>query len=396
MFRKRYIKIASLLIVSTAVLLLVVGSVVYFVLKSQLTRDADILIRGEVQEVQEIVQDGPQNQGTISSILFSDDRGQNIFFAVYEGKNVTTASPAQPVAPAELLGAVHVNGYATIQENGHPYRVLRGTYTQRNHTYMYLIYTSIHQTFETLEHVRNLMLITGCIGLLISFWTNVRLADWALRPARATWEAMQHSMVELSHEILTPLATAGAILANREVPSDTRAELERELGHASEMVRDILYLARLQAQDGDAPSEPVAVSDLTEEIIERFIPLLSRKHIHLSGFAVPGLYVQTTPEKWGRMVSTLLKNVVDHAEPNTKATWRVLVEGGRFVCFVLENTATRDVAERDVAAIPSQSRGFGLQIVARIVEEMHGEWHLERADRRVNCRVRVPRLARER
>jgi len=387
-FRKRYVQIASLLILSTAILLFLVNTAVYLVLRSELMHDSEVQLKAEIPEVQEIIRDAP-GQGTAASMLFTDDKGQNIFFTVFTGTRLISASPTHPVQPNVLRSAASANGFSTVIVQAHPYHILAQTWAWKGVRYTLYIYASVQQTYESLEHVRDLMLFISLFGLIASFGTNLRLANWALRPARATWEAMQHSMVELSHEIQTPLATANAILANREMSEDTRGAIERELNHASELVRDILYLARLQALNGDSRREPVAVSDITEETVARFVPLLLRRNIKLTGQAKIGLYVESTPDKWARLVSILLKNVVDHAATSTAAAWRIDADGRR-VRFVVTNViAGTDPTTSDHG---NQRRGFGLQIVERIVQEMRGEFTLRRFDNQVEICVVVPRL----
>jgi signal transduction histidine kinase len=176
-------------------------------------------------------------------------------------------------------------------------------------------------------------------------------------------------LVELSHELQTPLATMNAIVNAHVADAEVQENLSREILEASTLVKDILYLSRLNAKAFPVHLQPVAVSDLTEEVIERFRPLLQQHNIQLSGSSQPGLFLMSTPEMWTRLISTLCKNVVDHAEEGTEATWS-LKSQSHTIQFRLKNRARS--APAAMRPPRDMTRGFGMKIANRILEEMHG------------------------
>jgi two-component sensor histidine kinase len=84
----------------------------------------------------------------------------------------------------------------------------------------------------------------------------------------------------------------------------------------------------------------------------------------------------------------LCKNVVDHAEDGTEATWSLTADA-HTVRFRLQNQArTMHPASK---RSHDTTRGIGMQIARRIVEEMHGNIDVQREGASIITTVSVPR-----
>jgi signal transduction histidine kinase len=394
-FRKTYAKVFFMLVFSTMGLLFVLGLTVFGELRWQLSRDGEAALQSEVAEVGDSLAElhvGKPSQG-VSAI--TDDRGQNVFFAVMHGGQVVLDTANLPVPVKTITPFAKTSGFSTFEFQGRPYRLLSKTVLNNHTPYQMLIFTNIEQERHTIERVNQLMIVIGIAGLILSVAINLRVAGGALGPARRTWRAYQDSMVELSHELQTPLATARAILDSR-TPTDPRmkADIQRELDRASEMVRNILFLSHVRSDYAQTNHIAVAVSDVTEDAIERFIPLAAQRGIKLSGSATQGLFVETTFEAWDRLVSTILKNVVDHAAAESTATWS-LQATYQTVRLVVKNTVVSKSPMDDAGTVGEREpfvRGFGLRIIQRLVSEMNGKARMQNEGTTVSMIIHVPRL----
>ncbi len=249
-----------------------------------------------------------------------------------------------------------------------------------------IMYRSIETEERVLRHVITLISEVGAAGMLLAIAFNLWLGNWVLRPTRRIWEAQQTMLIELSHELQTPLATMHAV-TNQVEPRDVRDRLRREILNASDLVSNILYLSKLRVLPKQM-YEPVAVSDLTEEIVERMDVLAQRRGIRLEGSGKPGAYVLTSPETWTRLASTILKNVVDHALPNTTAHWQLTVQGDT-VLFQVENQYDEETSGISVNGPPPR---FGMTIVRRLVASMGGQIDVTAQHGHFLVTVRVPLL----
>lgn len=390
-FKRLYLQIVSILVSSTLMLLILVGGLVYLGLRMQLKQDGQASLQSEVLEVEDTIRSlSVLPTQTVTKLQFSDDKGQNAFFIVsYRGETTLTSSTL-PV-PLASLPKVGTSGFALFSHDGNLYRVLREEWSFQGHVYQIYVYRLALQEFAALDHARDVMILGGLLGLLVAMTFDLWLAFRALRPARQTWAEHQQMMTELSHELQTPLATMNAVLAGAgQLDLNVQQELQREISHASGIVQDILFLSRLRASSIPRHSgEPVAVSDITEEVADRFMALANRREIELQGEAQPGLFVKTTNDAWSRLVSTLLKNVVDHAASPSSAAWRLSATPHQ-VEFVISNVLAAN--DHQNAGNGDVTHGFGLSIARSLAEDMNGTFRMRVQGQRVVTEVVVPRL----
>lgn len=382
-FRKTYIQIAAMLMLSTLIVL-VLMALVYVQLKIQLNTDGVTSLRNETSEVQEFVQDGVTESLQKAEQGLSDDRGQNVYFVITQSNKTVFESSPSPVPIAALNSFVSHQSALVFHYKDKPYRILHYPWSYQNKVYQVYIYKLIVQEYELLQHVRVLMVVAGTIGIVMTVGINLWIAYRALTPARRTWLAHQDMMRELSHELQTPLATIHAVASSNTVDAHTRTSLMTEASYASSMVKDILYLSNLQTRLHQQQNQPVAVSDVTEEVVGRFQELAASKGILLQGHVIPGLYVNTTLERWSRLISTLLKNVVDHGVPQTTATWELKTQQ-HFVEFTITNES---------GTTQETQRGLGLLIANRLAEDMAGTIQMVQEGNSMKTVVRVPWLKR--
>lgn len=390
-FKRLYLQIVLILVSSTLMLLILVGGLVYLGLRVQLKQDGQASLQSEVLEVEDAIRSlSVLPTQTVTKLQFSDDKGQNAFFIVsYQGETTLTSSTL-PVSLA-ALPKVGKSGFAIFSYDDNLYRVLQENWSFQGHVYQIYVYRLALQEFAALDHARDVLIGGGLLGLFAAMTFDLWLAFRALRPARQTWAEHQQMLAELSHELQTPLATMSAIVAGAgHLDVNVGQELQREISHASGMVQDILFLSRLRASSiPRRGGEPVAVSDITEEVADRFTALANRREIALQGLAHPGLFVKTTNDAWSRLVSTLLKNVVDHAASPSSATWRLSATGHQVV-FVVTNAlaphAPQPPGDGDL------THGFGLSIARRLAEDMNGTFRMRAQGQKVVTEVTVPRL----
>ncbi|AEJ44528.1 sensor histidine kinase [Alicyclobacillus acidocaldarius] len=429
MFRRMYITVASLLIVSTGLLLVLVGLAVYHELTNDVARDAEQAMAEAVPAVERALTESVYRDGLGPPVR--DDLGNTIFYYAV-GPAAVAHSPHAPVPFSVVHGEAVLKHFVTFTYDNEPYRLytvvvpdptmapaliqtsyqgsvgrastrgllatsalkdaVRGiagspALTPTRSTVVLYMYCLITQERSMLTHTLHLMEFIGGAGFLLAIAGDLVLARRLVQPAFQTWAAYQEAVLELSHELQTPIATASAMLANRDVPEEAANEIRRELDRASKMISDMLYLSKLRSGLVDDPPEPVAVSDLTLEIAERYQPVARAEGIELRGQAEEGLYVYTNQGEWERLVSTLLKNVIDHAKRPSTAVWS-LYRQGQWVVLTVEN----DVADQAGDRPRAPERGVGLQIVERLVHRMRGRLRIDADEDRFFVELHVPLL----
>ena len=195
-------------------------------------------------------------------------------------------------------------------------------------------------------------------------------------------EAAQRRLVaDASHELRTPLAT---LRTNIETlgrsddldPEERRrlvADLTEELEEMTELVGDVVELARAPGQDAIVRQD-VALDELARDAIER--AERRARGISFERRIDPSL-VHADPQRVGRAISNLLDNAAKWSPPGSRVS--VEVEGGRvtvrdhgpgFPSDQLDRVFDR--FWRADEARGKAGSGLGLAIVQRVAEEHEG------------------------
>lgn len=383
MVRRMYLTIALLLVISTGLLLLLLGGAVYRELKSELTREGEQALQMQADPIHDAIRDAQMVQHPPDEGDIHDERGQYVYFYAKTPRGIVHSTKS-PIPYRVLASAMKGHIFSRFSYSGQHYRVyaFKTEYAgARDQAYAYSLTT---EERSVLNHVESLMWIVGGVGFVLALIGNLILARRLVQPTLKTWTAYRETVLELSHELQTPLATVKAMMISRNVEVSTARDVQHEIDRASQMVSDMLYLSRLRSGVKERETQPVAVSDITEEVADRFRALASEQGVQLVGTAQPGLFVETTSGEWERLVSTLFKNVIDHASSDAPATWH-MASNGRLVRLVVENSVP--AAKRKQARSPE--RGVGLQIVARLASRMHGSVHSQRENNHFRIVVQV-------
>ena len=138
-------------------------------------------------------------------------------------------------------------------------------------------------------------------------------------------KSQQQLLADISHELRSPLARVSLALdlvrrrLGDDVPEHQR--IEREVHRLNEMIEQLLTLARLQGQPGNARSEMVNVRDLVHEIAEdaRFEAEASGKRV------VVGADFDATIRGSRALLRSAIENVVRNAVRHTAANSEVTI-----------------------------------------------------------------------
>lgn len=384
---KLYMQIAGMLTLSTgAVLLCMVGA--YWALTIQLRQYNATLLEGERQEVQLLLQSFLAHPGQRREESLLDDSGQHIAFAVFDDHQLALESDS-PQIPSDVLQR-RLAG-PTWQEftfSDQPFRLYHYAWRFGGKTYDIAIYQMTAREHHMMHQARNVLFIAGLAGATMAAVFNMKFAQFALASLRKNWETQREWLLELSHELQTPLAVARAGMFAKDTEPG-RVLAVQAIEDASSLVRDIVYLSKLSTLPDSSPTEPVPVSEVTEEAIDRLLPLAKYRKINITGSAQPGLFVATTTDRWSRLVSLVVKNGIDHGAEGTLLSWSLHRDGWKVIFVVQNRSASPLQSSRSGSRI---KRGVGLLIVDRLVQEMRGTFEILEEEGNTVARTVVPLL----
>ena len=208
-------------------------------------------------------------------------------------------------------------------------------------------------------------------------------------------ERQRRFVADASEELVAPLAAArGQIEASvAAAPTGgwpaTGAELLRQHRRMENLVRDLLYLARV---DAGAPRAPLAPVDLDDIVLSEVTRLRGTSPIRFETAAVSAAPVEGRPEDLRRAV----RNLLEHAERHARTTVRVGLwtgDDGRTTLVVEDDGAEQLPAERDIvferftrlapaggSGTEEAGSGLGLAIVRDIAVAHGGRVTVEAAE----------------
>jgi heavy metal sensor kinase len=229
--------------------------------------------------------------------------------------------------------------------------------------------------------------------------------DAMLARLQAAFDRQRQFVADASHELRTPLTivnleTSRALASRRSQPEYQHALtiIHSENDFMSSLVNDLLVLARMDAGQTTMEKNPLDLSDLAVDTIERLTPLAARNGVTLQAGSLPETCVLGDRQYLLQMLSNLVENAIKYMTGDKK---QVLVETGtadgtawirisdsgpgiapehishlfdRF--YRVDKARTRDT---DMEADPGQpsGSGLGLSIVQWIVQAHGGEVRVE-------------------
>jgi PAS domain S-box-containing protein len=196
----------------------------------------------------------------------------------------------------------------------------------------------------------------------------------------------------LGHELrnpLAPISTAVQLIRLRGGQSREIAVIDRQVGHLTRLVDDLLDVSRITRGKIELDRRPVELWDAVARAIEVASPLLEQRR-HLVDVDVPssGLVVDADIHRLAQVISNLLTNAAKYSDPES----RIAVRGQR-----VQDTVQLKVSDEGIGIAPEMlSRvfdafvqqtqsidrsggglGLGLTIVRSLVQMHGGAVHAE-------------------
>ena len=193
----------------------------------------------------------------------------------------------------------------------------------------------------------------------------------------------------LAHELRNPLAPLRTGLAVLKVTPDagtaaqTREMMERQIGHLTRLIDDLLDVSRIDRGKLDMKPERVSVDALVRTAVETAMPGIDAKGLRLVvTYAGQPLYVRADPVRLTQVFANLLNNAAKFTPPQGRIELSMHAEHGEAVVMVtdtgigIEREHLESVFEMFMQVESARSAatgglGLGLTVVRSIVER-HG------------------------
>ncbi len=235
---------------------------------------------------------------------------------------------------------------------------------------------------------RNLLLTALAVflgNILVILVVLLVVSKRVVRPIAESYEKQKQFVTDANHELKTPLTLiltnldiVESELGHNEWLDDIRAEGRRMSG----LVSQLTDLSRLDEDNAPVPDTAFSFSDVCNDTVSEFAPLIDSKGLSMTAYIQPQLDVRGEEGAIRRLVTILIDNAVKYCDPGGDI-W-LSASGKRQTELCVENAcANVDSLEldrlfdrfyrADRARTPGASFGIGLSLAKSIAEKHHGE-----------------------
>jgi signal transduction histidine kinase len=254
----------------------------------------------------------------------------------------------------------------------------------------------IVEQMQALALLRNLLLLTAGLSVLVAVLGGLFLTQRALQPARLAFARQQEFIADASHELRTPLTL---IRANAEVLLRQRGGLQprdaalvddivTETAHVDRLTTSLLTLARLDANEFHLESDVVDLSAVASSALRRLRPLAAEKRLTVSEALGGEVIVLGDAEALEQVAIILLDNAIKYTPADGAVTVRTALTDGRAELVVqdtgigISQEHLPHLGERFYRVEKARSReaggaGLGLAIAFRIADAHGGAVRLD-------------------
>jgi two-component system sensor histidine kinase CiaH len=202
---------------------------------------------------------------------------------------------------------------------------------------------------------------------------------------------------DASHELRTPLAVIEAntslALARDRDSEWYRTAFEKVDGESKRMrnlLDDMLWLARFDVATQSVASDPVDLTTIVHQAVERFGPIAETRHLSLTvDDADQAITVEASAELLDRLVGVLLDNACKYAPDGGRVAVGVGLDAGHTLLTVDDSGPGVSQEDRERifdrfhrsvdTAGQAQGAGLGLAIADAVVKATRGRWSVSRS-----------------
>ncbi len=270
------------------------------------------------------------------------------------------------------------------------------------------------RSFE-LAMLRRLILISVIIGiasLVVLFIISLFLATWAIEPVKKSWEKQKQFVADASHELKTPLTVIGTnvdvVLANEDDTVKNQKKwlhyIKDESSRMSDLVNDLLYLAKVDNHEDKLVLSSFLFSDLVTESALFFEPLVYEKGKTMETDIAPRIFMTGDQKKMKQLLMILLDNALKYSDENGHIALSLKSEKDK-IKLTVTNTGKKippedldRIFERFYQVDASRDRkvgghGLGLSIAKSIVEDHKGTIAVSSTEENTSFTVTFPHNA---
>lgn len=376
------------------VMLLALGSAAYWSLKTSLDDEVD---RGVQTVVDAWLATAPELHELRPIDLEREYEGgtADVFLLVFRADGALLANPndveAEEITEEGLLAAAlrGESRWATVRDHGDALRVLAAPILERGRLEGVVVGgRSLAAHDRQLRLLLGVMGAIGGAGLIMAGLGGWLFAGRALRPIAIAYERQRTFVGDASHELRSPIAVIRAsseLLLRERLPQDQRDAIQEIVDtsvEASELVEDLLALARLEREHAPTPSGTSDTDAVIAGLLQHLSPLIDEHGTTVTRHG-PAVRLDIDQGSLRRTLRALIENILAHTPRGTAVDIETRADGDEGLIVVHDSgpgvppsaleTLFDPFTRVDTARTPTTGHsGLGLAIAHRLVERTGG------------------------
>ena len=282
-------------------------------------------------------------------------------------------------------------------------------HTETDETYQ-IRFLDVTESMESLNTLRNTLLLTGFILLLVFFFMSLYFSNRAVKPMQAVWDNQQRFLGDASHELKTPLsiitANIGVLYANKEETVESQIKwLDYILNGTKRMsglVQNMLTLSKIETENTFSIKAPVNISSTIAETVNSFEAAANDKNINIEKNISENISATTYTGLIEQVIYILVDNAVRYTPSGGIISIKLYKEKSAAVLTVQNNGA--GIPKEDLPKIfdrffrsdisrtnSGDSFGLGLPIAKSAVDRLGGKIEAESTENeKTTFTVKIP------
>jgi heavy metal sensor kinase len=207
------------------------------------------------------------------------------------------------------------------------------------------------------------------------------------------FSSQQQLIQDVSHELKTPLTALKGkqevVLNKKRSPEEYESVLSvnlEEINKMSQLVENLLVLARIENKDYVLKTESINLADTIEQIISSMRPLADQKKILLRFSSIRKIFIQTDADQINRVISNIIDNAIKYTPSKGEVDIKLEKEN-TFAKIIISDTGIGIVKDelhrifdrfyRIDKSRSSPGFGLGLSIAKSIIDAHKGRIEVE-------------------
>ena len=272
-------------------------------------------------------------------------------------------------------------------------------HTQDNRDWGYMqMGRSLKDLDDYLANVRLVLLLGLPIAMILVGSSSWWLSGLAMQPIYQSYKQMQQFTADAAHELRTPLAATQATVESAQrmchlsesEARDVLRTIERQNQRLTQLVVDLLLLARMERQTLPVKHQQCLLNDVVSDLVEELTALAITAGVKLTSIIKvhQPLNVVGDEEQLYRLVSNLIINAIQYTPTGGQVTI-VLDRREHHALIEIQDTGIgiapkeqKQIFERFYRVNEDRSRhtggsGLGLAIAQAIVQAHHGSLQVQ-------------------